>query len=60
MNNWAVELESQNITFKYIPGIQNTLADTFSRLIEMEEDIKLHPEEEGNNLGTFFLKNYHW
>ena len=28
VNNWAVELESQNITFEYIPGIRNTLADT--------------------------------
>ena len=47
VNNWAVELESQNITFKYIPGIQNTLADTLSRLIEMDDNIKLQPEEEG-------------
>ena len=47
MNNWAVELELQNITFKYIPGIRNTLADTLSRLIEMDENIKLQPEEEG-------------
>ena len=28
VNNWAVELESQNITFEYIPRIRNTLADT--------------------------------
>ena len=34
VNNWAVELESQNITFEYIPGIKNTLADTLSRLID--------------------------
>ena len=27
VNNWAVELESQNVTFEYIPGIQNTLAE---------------------------------
>ena len=32
VNNWAVELESQNITFEYIPRIWNTLADTLSRL----------------------------
>ena len=32
VNNWAVELESQNITFEYIPRIRNTLADTLSRL----------------------------
>ena len=53
VNNWAVELESQNITFDYIPRIRNTLADTLSRLIEMDEDIKLHPEEEGKQFGYF-------
>ena len=45
VNNWAVELESQNITFEYIPRIWNTLADTLSRLIEMDENIKLQPEQ---------------
>ena len=34
VNNWAVELESQNINFQYIPGVKNTLADTLSRLID--------------------------
>ena len=53
VNNWAVELEAQNITFEYIPRIQNTLADTLSRLIEMGEDIKLQPEEEGKEFGYF-------
>ena len=52
-NNWAVKLESQNITFEYIPRIWNTLADTLSRLIEMDDDIKLHPEEEGREFGYF-------
>ena len=53
VNNWAVELESQNITFEYIPGIRNTLADTLSRLIEMDENIKLQPEKEGKEFGYF-------
>ena len=53
VNNWVVELESQNITFEYIPGIRNTLADTLSRLIEMDENIKLQPEEEGKEFGYF-------
>ena len=53
VNNWAVELESQNITFEYIPGIWNTLADTLSRLIEIDENIKLQPEEEGREFGYF-------
>ena len=56
MNNWAVELESQNITFEYIPRIRNTLADTFSRLIDMDESIKLQPEEEGKEFGYFPFK----
>ena len=56
VNNWAVELESQNITFKYIPEIRNTLADTLSRLIEMDENIKLQPEEEGKEFGYFPFK----
>ena len=53
VNNWAVELESQNITFEYIPGIRITLADTLSRLIEMDENIKLQPEEEGKEFRYF-------
>ena len=53
VNNWAVELESQDITFEYIPGIRNTLADTLSRLIEMDENIKLYAEEEGKEFGYF-------
>ena len=56
VNNWAVELESQNITFEYIPVIWNTLADTLSRLIEMDENIKLQPEEEGKEFGYFLFE----
>ena len=53
VNNWAVELESQNITFEYIPGIKNTLADTLSRLIDIDENIRLQLEEEGKEFGYF-------
>ena len=53
VNNWAVELESQNITFEYIPGIRNTLADTLSRLIEIDGNFKFQPEEEGKEFGYF-------
>ena len=56
VNNWAVELESQNITFEYIPGIRKTLADTLSRLIDIDENIKLQPEEEGKEFGYFPFK----
>ena len=30
VNNWAVELESQNINFEFIAGTKNVLADTFA------------------------------
>ena len=33
VNNWAVEISPFHITFEYIKGIKNTLADTMSRLI---------------------------
>ena len=32
VNHWAVELEDQNISFEYIPGIKNVLADTLLKL----------------------------
>ena len=51
VNNWAVELESQKIDFKFIPGVQNVLADTLSRLIEIDGDIQLPKEEEGQEFG---------
>ena len=53
VNNWAVELESQNINFQYIPGVKNTLADTLNRPIEIDDDIKLPPEVEGKEFGYF-------
>ena len=57
-NNSAVELESQNIglTFECILRICNTLADTLSRLIEMDEGIKLQSEDEGKEFGYFPFK----
>ena len=56
VNNLAVELESQNITFEYIPGIRNTLADTLSSLKEIDENIKLQPEDKGKEFGYFPFK----
>ena len=48
VNNWAVELESQKIDFVFNQGTKNILADTLSRLIEIDDDIKLPAEEEGH------------
>ena len=46
VNNWAIELESFNIQFEYIQGSKNVLADTLSRLINIDEDTQLPPEEQ--------------
>ena len=45
VNNWAIELKSQNINFEFIAGTKNVLADTLSRLVEFDNSIKL-PEED--------------
>ena len=47
VNNWAVEISPFHITFEYIKGIKNTLADTMSRLINIDLDTELLPEEQG-------------
>ena len=51
VNNWAVELESQNINFEFIAGTKNVLADTLSRLIELDESIKFQEEKPGYEFG---------
>ena len=51
VNNWAVELESQKIDFVFSQGTKNVLADTLSRLIEIDDDIKLPAEQEGHEFG---------
>ena len=51
VNNWAVELESQRIDFKFIEGSKNVPADTLSRLIEIDEDVKQQAEKEGHEFG---------
>ena len=47
VNNWAVEISPFKITFKYIKGIKNTLADTMSQLILIDPDVQLVAEPEG-------------
>ena len=38
VNNWAVEISPYRIKFEYIKGIKNTLADTMSRLIQIDPE----------------------
>ena len=59
VNNWAVGLESQDIAFEYIPRIQNTLADTLSRLIEMDETSNCNQKRKAKSSDISHSKNYH-
>ena len=51
VNNWAIELETFNITFEHISGVKNTLADTLSRIVKVNPDIQSEPEQEGYEFG---------
>ena len=57
VDNWAVELESFNLKFEYIQGIKNTLADTLSRLIQLDPDVELPTEKPGHEFGYNFLED---
>ena len=46
VNNWTIEISPFRITFEYIKGIKNTLADIMSRLIDIDLQIQPEPEPE--------------
>ena len=47
VNNWAIEISPSRITFEYIKGIKNTLADTMIILIDIDPHIQPESEPEG-------------
>ena len=51
VNNWAVSIEDYQLKFEYIKGVKNTLADTMSRLVQLDPDVALPPEPEGQQFG---------
>ena len=53
VNNWAIEISPFLITFKYIKGIKNTLADTMSRLIDIDPQVQPESEPEGYEFGYY-------
>ena len=53
VNNWAIEISPFQITFEYIKGIKNTLADTMSQLIDIDPQIQPKPEPEGYEFGYY-------
>ena len=48
-----MEISPFQITFEYIKGIKNTLADTMSRLIEIDPQIDPIPKEDGYEFGYY-------
>ena len=46
VNNWVIEISPFRITFEYIKGIKNILADTMSRLIEIDPQVRSEAEPE--------------
>ena len=52
VNNWAIEISPFRITFEYIKGIKNTLADTMTRLININPQIQ-DSESEGYEFGYY-------
>ena len=46
-----MEISPYRIHFEYIKGIKNTLADTMSRLVQIDPEAKLNPEPEGYEFG---------
>ena len=53
VNNWAIEILPFCITFEYIKGIKNTLADTMSRLIDIDPQTQQDSEPEGYEFGYY-------
>ena len=54
VNNWSNEIESFNINFVQISGKDNVLADTLSRLIDMDPDLEQQPELKDHEFGKYF------
>ena len=53
VNNWAIEISPFCNTFEYIKGIKNTLADTMSRLINIDPQEQQDSEPEGYEFGYY-------
>ena len=51
VNNWAVSIEDYQLKFEYIKGVKNTLADTMSHLVQLDPDVALPPEPNGQQFG---------
>ena len=53
VNNWAIEISPFRITFEYIKGIKNTIANTMSQLIDINPQVQQDSEPEGYEFGHY-------
>ena len=56
VNNWAMELETFNIKFQHVSGKTNILVDTLSRLVDIDPDARLDPENAGWEFGYYVFE----
>ena len=54
--NWAMELEAFNIKFQHVSGKTNILVDTLSRLVDIDPDARLDPENAGWEFGYYVFE----
>ena len=57
VNNWAMELEAFNIRFEHVSGKANILANMLSRLIDLDPDARLDPENTGWEFGYYIFES---
>ena len=53
VDDWVMEIESFKIKFVHIAGKDNVLADTLSRLIDIDPDVVLEPEFQDYEFGCY-------
>ena len=51
-----MELEAFNIIFKHVSGKTNILADTLKRLVDIDPDARLDPENAGWEFGYYVFE----
>ena len=51
VDNWSLDIAHHNLQFEYVKGINNTLVDTMSHLVQLDLGIKQEPELEGYKFG---------
>ncbi len=56
VNNWAISLEEFRLTFEYVPGKRNLLADAMSRLVAQDLAEPPEPEPFGYEFGKFLFE----